>query len=124
MKEILVCPKHKTIGSQPYLTKDKVKKSEIQEDLLSCNKCDYKAKKEANLKKHMISQHECKENLPSFMDLLKHVAKHHDKETIEVKDVEQAGITDIQNENINEEEQVEKDKSFVFSESKLDQFIL
>ena len=58
------------------------------------------------------------------MDLLKHVAKHHDKETIEVKDVEQPVNKDIQNENVNEEEQVEKDKSFVFSESKLDQFIL
>ena len=58
------------------------------------------------------------------MDLLKHVAKHPDIETIEVKDVKQPGIKDIHNGNVNEEEQVEKDKSFVFSESKLDQFIL
>ena len=49
----------------------------------------------------MITQHDdhagkgCKERLPSFMDLLKHVAKPHAKETFE----EQTGVEDIQEEH-------------------------
>ena len=47
------------------------------------------AKKEATIKKHMITQHdnhaskECNKNVPSFMVLLKYVAQYHDKETLE-----------------------------------------
>ena len=40
---------------------------------------------EITLKKHMVTRHEnhkckeCKEELTTFMELLKHIAKHHSK---------------------------------------------
>ena len=49
------------------------------------------------------------------MTLLNHIAKHHQKEVEE-------GIKDL-DENDNENRHVEKDKGFVFSESKLDEFL-
>ena len=59
--------------------KDQTKKSDTKE-YLNCLKCEYKTEKEAILKKPKITKHEnhqcikCKENLPSFMALLKHAA--------------------------------------------------
>ena len=112
-------PKDKIIDSQSNFKKDKVKKIEVQEDLFSCTKCKYKAKKEATLKKHIVTQHdnhackECQENLPSFMELLKHVAKHHGIETLEVKDFEDSNGKDIQNEQIIDEEKSDKANCFV-----------
>ena len=60
--------------------------------MFTCKECDYKTKKEGNLKKHM-SMHEdhmckeCEQKLPSFMELLKHVAKHHEEEQSGGKDM-------------------------------------
>ena len=85
-------PKDKSSGSQPKEKKYSDKKTDIKENMFTCKECDYKTKKEGNLKKHM-SMHEdhickeCEEKLPSFMDLLKHVAKHHDKEQSGAKDI-------------------------------------
>ena len=79
-------PKEKITSSKKKVEKDKVKTNESKEVLYTCNMCDYKVKKEDTLKKHMITKHqdhvckECNKNLPSFMDLLKHVAKEHAKE--------------------------------------------
>ena len=77
----------------------------------------------------MVIQHdnhackECQENLPSFMELLKHVAKHLGRETVEVKNFEDSNGKDIQNKKINDEEKIYKAKCFVFSETMLDEFI-
>ena len=63
--------------------KVKVKTSGVKQDFLTCTKCDYKSKKEAYLKKHIITKHEkhvckeCKETFNSFMELLKHIVKDH-----------------------------------------------
>ena len=97
----LLVLKTRLLALRKSFKKYDVKNSEVPEHLLSWNKCNYKAKKEANLKKHMITQHDdhagkgCKEKLPSFMDLMKHVAKPHAKETFE----EQTGVEDIQEEH-------------------------
>ena len=77
--------------------------------------------KKKTKKKHITTKQEdhickeCSQNLPSFMTLLNHIAKHHQKEVEE-------GIKDL-DENDNENRHVEKDKGFVFSESKLDEFL-
>ena len=79
-------------SSTPKNMKVKVNKTkkdserENKEQVLNCDICNYKCKKETLLKKHMITKHEenpCKEcdmKLQTFMDLLQHVAKHHLKE--------------------------------------------
>ena len=106
-------PKDKEPLTQPKCNKDKIKESEVKEDMFLCTKCDYKSKKEANLKKHIITKHEdhvCKEcgkKLKSFMELLKHVASQHNKEPDEDIELQVA----IQNEK--EEEDIEKGKSKV-----------
>ena len=124
--------------------KNKVKKDEIKEHFHACSKCNYKSKKEALLKKHMLTKHEdhvckdCKEKFQSSMELLKHVAKHHVSKRDEVKDMKDQCEEVVQNEGnqemaeIEDSEEVErmkinknsekmdheeKDKSFVFSES-------
>ena len=94
--------------------------------MLKCNKCSYKCKKETTLSKHMITTHqehpckECKEKLPTFMELLKHVAKHHckeqDKEEAEDDIIEKTGDhVEVENKEVKSD--------FVFNESMLDEFI-
>ena len=118
--------------------KDKVKKGEEKELFFTCSKCNYKSKKEALLKKHMLTKHEdhnckeCQEKFQSLMELLNHVAKHHVNEKDEVNLIKDRGgeavKKEINQEKANEEDSDEvqrtkimknkgKDKSFVFSES-------
>ena len=60
-------------------------KKDKKEGMFTCTKCEYECKKESTLEKHRITEHEdhtckeCKDKLPSFMDLMKHVAEHHCK---------------------------------------------
>ena len=102
--------------------KDKVKKGEEKELFLTCSKCNYKSKKEALLKKHMLTKHEdhnckeCKEKFQSLMELLKHVAKHHANEKDEVNNFKDQGGEAVQNET-NQEKADEEDSD----EVKLDQ---
>ena len=62
-----------------------------KKDQLKCDKCDYKCQKEGTLQKHMNTMHEehqckeCREKLPSFMDLLKHVSENHFRDQDEQK---------------------------------------
>ena len=65
------------ISSSPKVNKDKQKKGELKVDVVKCSKCEYQTKKEATLKKHIITHHEdhvCKEN------------KHVEKEKVDDKD--------------------------------------
>ena len=77
--------------STPKESLDNVKDTCSKEDLISCDLCNYKCKKEKSLQKHIVTkceEHqcmECKEKLSSFMDLLKHVLKHHVKDQNEQK---------------------------------------
>ena len=70
-------------SSTPKDVKQKAKKGNSKEKLLTCTECSYKCKKEISMKKHMLTNHEdhqckeCKDKLPTFMELLRHVAKHH-----------------------------------------------
>ena len=79
--------KDKIKGSQQKVKKDYVKRNECEEVQFNFNMCDCKVKKEATLKKKNIimkhQDHVCKENLPSFIDLLKHLATHYVKEPFE-----------------------------------------
>ena len=90
-----------------------------KEGMLVCTKCDYECKKESTLEKHRIAKHEdqicqeCKEKLPSFMELLKHVAKHHCKYM----------QGEVEEEQVKEQEKAEKDGVFVFTESMVDEFM-
>ena len=101
-------PKDKTKCSQQTVKKDVGKKEECKEVQFKCKLCDYKLKKEATLKKHMITKHqdhvckECQKKLPSFMDLLKHVSTHHVKEPSEEVEVKGLVDKDFKNENMGE----------------------
>ena len=72
--------------STPKENKEKVDKVKTKSDLLNCDECNYTCKKEKSLKNHKLTKHEhhkckeCNENLPNFMQLLKHVAKYHNTE--------------------------------------------
>ena len=75
----------------------------------------------------MVTKHEdcackeCNSKFSSFMELLKHIAKEH------FKDSEEIMKEKVQSENVHNEEKteyVEKDKPFVFSESMLDEFLV
>jgi hypothetical protein len=107
--------------------KNEVKKIKSIEDLYKCTKCEYRCKKEATLKKHMLTQHqdhackECKEIFSSFMELLKHVADQHFKEQNEVENIEAHGEVSEIEKDIKEGG---KDQPFVFSESMLDEFLV
>ena len=56
---------------------------------------NYVCKKETTLKKYMIAKHEehqckdCHVNLSSFMELMKHIAKHHCKEDSEDEEIKE-----------------------------------
>ena len=92
---------------------DKVEKLDSKNDMLSCNECNYVCKKEKSLKNHMLTKHEqhqckeCEEKLPNFMQLLKHVAKHHTKnqgENEEIQSKEEALVDKV----INEQDQLDE----------------
>ena len=76
----------------------------VKQTLFSCHECDYVAKKEKFLNKHILTKHqdhickECKEKFQTFMELLKHVAKHHSSEPAEEKYVNGEGDPNIQKE--------------------------
>ena len=89
------------------------------------------------MKKHIITNHEnhqckeCQEKLPTFMELLKHVAKHHCKEKVDMHEsncVEDAfekpeeSLFNKQKDNVKEGKK-EKVKVFVFGESILNDFM-
>ena len=83
----------KKSSSESKELEEKVQRGEMKQIVFSCEQCDYEAKKEKILKKHINTKHqdqvckECKEKFKSFMELLKHVAKHHSMEPHEEKDV-------------------------------------
>ena len=71
----------------------------------------------------MVTHHEnheckvCEEESSTFMELLKHVAKHHSKEVVDNNEEEESKDQvkkDGINECIEEKEKVDKDKIFVF----------
>ena len=100
-----------------------MRKSEIKQDFLLCDKCNYKYKKEVSLEKHMVTKHEykeCNSKFSSFMELLKHIAKDHFRNSKEEMDgkVQSEDFMDEDKKEVNE-----KDKQFVFSESMLDKFL-
>ena len=57
-KEYIAEQKNKGTRSKTKIKKDMVKKDLAKEELLKCNKCEYETKKEAALKKHIVSNHE------------------------------------------------------------------
>ena len=73
--------------------KAKDTKSEMKQIVFSCSECDYVAKKEKFLKKHILTKHqdhickECKEKFQTFMELFKHLAEHHSSEHAEGEEV-------------------------------------
>ena len=87
-------------------------------DKVIFDNCDCKATTENILKKHMItkdSEHyckDCKEKLPTFMALLKHLSEHHKSEQVEVNKIKDQGSINIQNEQIDEKKHIEKEKLF------------
>ena len=117
--------------STPKESQNKVKKTCSKDDLISCGQCNYKCKKEKTLQKHIVTKHEehqckeCKEKLPSFMDLLKHVSKHHFKDEDEKKlNAEQDELFDNMLLNgLDDNKEYVKASSFVFRESMLDEFV-
>ena len=62
---------------------------------------------------------ECQEKCSTFIELLKHISKQHCKE----KDEIQCKEDDISNKKSDEKEE-DKDSSFIFHESVLDEFII
>ena len=110
--------------SGPKENKVKQKKIKQKKDVLNCGQCDYKTKKEATLKNHITTNHkdhiykEFYGKYLSFMKSLNHIAKNHHKET-----VEELFIKDLDEKNT-ENEQVDKDKEVVISESMLDDILL
>ena len=85
-KEYIAEHKNQGTRSKTKIKNDIVKKDLAKEELFKCNTCEYETKKEAALKKHMVSNHEdheckeCKEKLSSFIELMKHVSRLHTKE--------------------------------------------
>ena len=62
---------------------------------------------------------ECQEKCSTFIELLKHISKQHSKK----KDEMQCKEDYIRNKKSNEKEE-DKDPSFIFHESMLDEFII
>ena len=102
--------------SSPKVKSDKTKKGEKKEEFFKCEKCDYKVRKEATLKKHIITKHEvhvckeCNEKVSTFMELLKHVAKNHTKETVEETEFKEPEEKDFKNKDV---EVVQDENSFL-----------
>ena len=114
------------LSSTPKDSKEVVKDGSKKEELLDCQHCSYKCKKETTLEKHMITKHqehpckECKKKFSTFMELLNHVAKYHFQEQGEVQgegeEIETTG-------NPLEDKRGTKESDFVFSEFMLDEFL-
>ena len=57
------------------MTKDKAKKVDATEILITCSECNYKCKKKTTMDKHMLMRHdeyvckECPQKLLSFIEL-------------------------------------------------------
>ena len=122
IKEKLVDHKVNENGSKQRKEKKSIDtKSDTKDNMFKCTRCNYETKKEATLKKHFITKHEdhvckeCEEKLPSFMELMKHVSKHHHKEMNGEKD-------EIEEENKEEQGEANKDNKSVFVESGPDKF--
>ena len=123
-------------SSTPKESKDEGKKSKSKEDVISCEICNYTCKKENSLKKHMLTKHEshkckeCKEKLPSFMKLPKHVADFHYTDQEHKDEDEQKVIADKDQlfdymllKDLEDNKEYEKDSTFVFQESMMDEFV-
>ena len=80
----------KDCSSTPKDVKEKVKINDFREKFLNCAECSYKCKKEKTMKKHILANHEdhqckeCQEKFPAFIELPKHVVKHHFKEQVDI----------------------------------------
>ena len=98
---------------------------------MECNKCIDTSKRETTLKKHIITKHEdhiCKEcyrNLLTFTDLMKQIAEHHCSEVkgIDMKDPNKSKVDKKKGATFGYRKDNKRKKSFVFSESILDEFI-
>ena len=80
----------------------------------------YTCKKKPSLKKYMVTKHEehqckvCKEKLPTFMELLKHIAKQHSPDQCQEREsVKEKQIKDL-NEKDTEKEFVENHKDIYY----------
>ena len=106
---------------------EKEKEGHSEEEMLTCNKCKYTCKKETTLKNHILTKHkehqckECKEKLPTFMQLLAQITKNHFKEESEVQ-VEESKDDEIMK---NRDDKAENNvgSSLNLSDSMLDEFI-
>ena len=78
--------------STPKAKKSQIKTPDIKADMHKCKECNYTCKKEKSLKSHILTKHEvhqckeCGDNLPNFMQLLKHVANHKAKDQVDGQD--------------------------------------
>ena len=94
----------------------------IKKGLLACKDC----KKTTSLEKHIAIKHEehpckeCQEKLPSFTELLNHIAKYDYKEQ---GDGESEDDAILGKRYLIEEQQGDKVSSFVFDESMLNEFL-
>ena len=85
--------------------------------MLKCKECNYECKKEKTLKNHTLTKHdhhqckECKQKLPNFMQLLKHIAEHHNDEEVPKEGAEGKDL------------EAESGSSASFDESFLDEFL-
>ena len=118
-------------SSTPKTMKNKVEQETSKEELLNCKECNFKCSKKNHLKKHMVTNHqnhkckECEEELSTFIELLKHVAKHHEKDkavNYEEEIIKSQVEKDGQDKHTKKEEEVDKNKIFVFKGSKMNQF--
>ena len=99
--------------STPKEKNDNDDKQDLKVEKLSCKECNYVCKKEKSLKNHMLTKHdvhqckECMQKLPNFMQLLKHIAKHHTDDESESKVIQlQEGA--LENKVHKEDEQLEE----------------
>ena len=84
--------------------------------MFTCTCCSYRSKKETFLNKHMVTKHE------------DHVKKNNRKEDLNVSNIEIQDSDEVKvikrAKNMEASDDGEKDKSFVFSESKFfDEFL-
>ena len=114
--------------------KDDRIKTKDGKDSYKCEVCDYTCKKFETLNKHRNTKHTghackvCGKNLINSMELLQHVAIEHNEEDeilnnfISMENGKADTHGDRRNKDI-ENEHLEKEKEFVFSESMLDEFL-
>ena len=74
----------------------------------------------------MVTNHEnhkckeCKEELSTFMELLKHVAQHHSNERVDInkEENEKGLLQDMKDKHVEEDENDSNEEILVFKESK------